>query len=268
MNNFKLKQNYDINDMLEIVKLLRDPVDGCPWDKVQTHASIRKNFIEETYEVADAIDAENPEMLCEELGDIMLQVLLHCTMESEKGNFDFNDVCDGICKKLIYRHPHIFGNVKVNSTDDVLANWDKLKEKEKSLYTAQDNLKAVPNALPALMRSQKVQKRAAKYGFEYSDVYSALSDLQSEIEELKHAAAENKNIKGETGDVLFSAVNVGRMLGVDCEEALGETCTEFIRRVSVCEENAAKQGKELTALDSAELDRLWKTAKQTGLAEK
>ncbi|MEG2053973.1 MAG: nucleoside triphosphate pyrophosphohydrolase [Oscillospiraceae bacterium] len=261
MQNFNFKQNYDIADLKKIVSLLRDPVDGCPWDKVQTHSTIRQNFIEETYEVCDAIDAQNDEMLCEELGDVLLQVMLHTQFEAEKNSFDFDKVCDGICKKLIYRHPHIFSDTKVNGTTEVLKNWDKLKEKEKSLLTASDNLNAVPNALPALMKSKKLQKRAGEYGFKYDDVNAAFADLDSEIAELKQAIVDKKGEKGEIGDVLFSVVNVARMLNIDAEEALSQCSDKFKARVIGCEEIATQNGKSLKDMSKKELDDAYKLVK-------
>ncbi len=169
MNGLTQKERYNMEDLLEIVALLRDPENGCPWDKVQTHTSIRKNFIEETYEVADAIDLADASLLCEELGDVLLQVALHTRMEEEQGAFTFGDVCTGICKKLIYRHPHIFGDAGAQTPDEALQNWEALKRREKHREGAGDDLDSVPAALPALMRSRKVAKRAADHGFTYPD---------------------------------------------------------------------------------------------------
>ncbi|MDL2219697.1 MazG family protein, partial [Ruminococcaceae bacterium OttesenSCG-928-O06] len=172
---------YTMDDLLEIVRILRAP-GGCPWDAEQTHASIRQNLLEEAYEVADAIDRQSTEDLCEELGDLLLQVALHVQMEQEAGGFSFNDVCDAICRKLIYRHPHVFGQVQQLATGQVLDNWEKLKNAEKGRDTAASRLDSVPQSLPAAMYAEKVQKRAAAYGFCYADTAAALADLASEVE--------------------------------------------------------------------------------------
>ena len=222
MNGLTQKERYNMEDLLEIVALLRDPENGCPWDKVQTHTSIRKNFIEETYEVADAIDLADASLLCEELGDVLLQVALHTRMEEEQGAFTFGDVCTGICKKLIYRHPHIFGDAGAQTPDEALQNWEALKRREKHREGAGDDLDSVPAALPALMRSRKVAKRAADHGFTYPDAQAAIADLEQELTELKQAVAQGSADaqQEELGDVLFSAANVSRFLDCDAEEAL------------------------------------------------
>ena len=159
MVDFQYKDSYDVNDLVEIVRILRSP-GGCPWDAEQTHESIRRDFLEETYEVAEAIDEGSTEHLKEELGDVLLQVALHTRMEEEQGNFNLNDVADGVCKKLIYRHPHVFGDVSVSGTGEVLTNWDALKRKEKHQATHTDALNSVARSLPALWRAEKVQKKA------------------------------------------------------------------------------------------------------------
>lgn len=261
--SFAYKDVYTLQDLLDIVALLRDPEHGCPWDKVQTHESIRKNFLEETYEVADAIDLNDSHLLCEELGDILLQVALHTQMETEEKHFSFTDVTTGICKKLILRHPHIFGDVKADTPEAVLNNWEAIKRVEKSRERASDNLDSVPAALPALMRSRKVQKRAADYGFNYDGTDAALRDMDSEVAELKEALTENDaaHIEEELGDVLFSVVNVSRFAHVDAEEALTRSTQKFVRRFKRVEELAAADGKELQELSPQELDKLWKQAK-------
>lgn len=260
--DFKLKNQYTISDLLEIVKILREP-GGCPWDREQTHQSIRKNLIEETYEVAEAIDTQDAPLLCEELGDLLLQIALHVRMEEERGQFTFDDVCDGICKKLIHRHPHVFGDLAGDlSTGQVLDNWEKLKNEEKGRQTAAQRLDSVPKTLPALMYSAKVQKRAADFGFAYPDVQAAFADLDSEVAECRQSLADVEQAGKEIGDVLFSAVNVARLLDVDPEEALTQSCARFKNRVRCIEQLAGENGKELAALEEDELDLLWKKAKQ------
>ena len=183
---FQAKEKYSVSDLISIMALLRGE-GGCPWDREQDHLTIRKNLIEEAYEVVEAIDAGDPEMLREELGDLLLQVVFHSRISEEEGDFSIEEVADGICRKLIHRHPHIFSDVVVKDSGEVLENWDAIKKQEKGQKTASDTLHSVPKVLPALMRSQKVQKRAAKTGFDYPDALSALADLESEIAELREA---------------------------------------------------------------------------------
>ena len=173
VKDFAFKDSYNCADLINIVSILRAP-GGCPWDAEQTHESIRKNFIEETYEVIEAINMNSPEMLREELGDVLLQIALHAQMEAEKGVFTFDDVCDEICKKLIIRHPHVFGDVNVSSTDEVLTNWDAIKMATKKQKTTAESMASVPRELPALMRAQKIQHKAAKVGFDWDDISGAL----------------------------------------------------------------------------------------------
>lgn len=259
--DFEQKQNYTMQDLLHVITLLRSP-EGCPWDREQTHESIRTNLIEETYEVADAIDQKDTALLQEELGDLLMQILLHTEMEREKGTFNFDDVCDTLCKKMVYRHPHVFGDVKADSTGQVLHNWEALKNAEKGRSTAADRLDSVPAALPALMRSEKTQKRAAAYGFAYKDVGGAMQDLNGEVAELQQAVETGEGLQHEVGDVLFSAVNVARMLDVDAEEALARSCERFAGRVKTAEQLAEADGKHLEDVDPKELDGLWTRAKK------
>ena len=258
MVDFQYKDSYDVNDLVEIVRILRSP-GGCPWDAEQTHESIRRDFLEETYEVAEAIDEGSTEHLKEELGDVLLQVALHTRMEEEQGNFNLNDVADGVCKKLIYRHPHVFGDVSVSGTGEVLTNWEALKRKEKHQATHTDALNSVARSLPALWRAEKVQKKAKKAGFDWPDVSSALDKLSEELTEFKAAVAENSNVEEELGDLLFSAVNAARFVKVDPETALQKATEKFIARFRRVEELAGDLPME--DMDLAELDKLWEQAK-------
>lgn len=258
MVDFQYKDSYDVNDLVEIVRILRSP-GGCPWDAEQTHESIRRDFLEETYEVAEAIDEGSTEHLKEELGDVLLQVALHTRMEEEQGNFNLNDVADGVCKKLIYRHPHVFGDVSVSGTGEVLTNWDALKRKEKHQATHTDALNSVARSLPALWRAEKVQKKAKKAGFDWPDVSGALDKLSEELTEFKAAVAENSNVEEELGDLLFSAVNAARFVKVDPETALQKATEKFIARFRRAEELAGDRPME--DMDLAELDKLWEQAK-------
>ena len=260
MVNFQCKDQYDLNDLRKIVEVLRAP-GGCPWDAEQTHESIRRNLLEEAYEVAEAIDEGSSDHLKEELGDLLLQVIFHARMEEEKGAFDISAVADGICKKLIYRHPHVFGDVKVKDSAEVLTNWDELKRKEKEQQTVTSVLDSVARSLPALWRAEKIQSKAAKVGFDWPDVSGALQKLEEEVGELREAVENNTNYSEELGDVLFSAVNTARFLKVDPEEALGNTCDKFIGRFSYVEKAAAEEGRALEDMSLEEMDMLYERAK-------
>lgn len=260
--DFEIKDNYDINDFLRLVTVLRSP-GGCPWDRKQTHESIKKNFIEETYEVVEAINKADAEGLKEELGDVLLQVAMHSEMESEKGSFDFNDVVNDICKKLVVRHPHVFGDAAAQSSDEALQNWDQVKLKTKGMKRQGEAMIKVPREFPALMRAQKVQEKAAKAGFDWDDINGAVDKLHEEIDELETALAAGvgKDIEEEFGDVLFSCVNVSRFIGADSEEALTASTDKFIKRYLLVEKLAADEGLDMKTASIEELDKLWNKAK-------
>lgn len=260
--DFEIKDNYDINDFLRLVTVLRSP-GGCPWDRKQTHESIKKNFIEETYEAVEAINKADAEGLKEELGDVLLQVAMHSEMESEKGSFDFNDVVNDICKKLVVRHPHVFGDAAAQSSDEALQNWDQVKLKTKGMKKQGEAMIKVPREFPALMRAQKVQEKAAKAGFDWDDINGAVDKLHEEIDELETALAAGvgKDIEEEFGDVLFSCVNVSRFIGADSEEALTASTDKFIKRYLLVEKLAADEGLGMKTASIEELDKLWNKAK-------
>lgn len=260
MINFVKKESYDVSDLEQIVAILRAP-GGCPWDAEQTHESTRRDFLEEAYEVIEAINEGSTEHLKEELGDVLLQVVFHAQMEKEAGRFDLNDAADGVCKKLIYRHPHVFAQVEVSGTGEVLENWDQLKRVEKHQQTHTDALNSVARSLPALWRAEKVQKKARKAGFDWDDASGPMDKLQEELDELKAAVAEGSNIEEELGDLLFAAVNLSRFVGVDCEQALTAATDKFIGRFAKVEELAAGQGRAMETMTLAELDELWEQAK-------
>ncbi len=220
------RERFTMDDLCAIVALLRDPADGCPWDKEQTHASIRKNFIEETYEVVDAIDLCDSALLCEELGDVLLQVALHTQMETECGAFTMEDVCTGICKKLIARHPHIFGESGARTPDEVLGAWERIKRREKHREGLAEDLESIPRALPALMRAQKAAKRAAQHGVSCSDAET----LPRDVDELRKAAQDGDSGQCEywLGELLFHAAAAAHALGCDAEEALTRATGRFI----------------------------------------
>lgn len=254
------KNSYDLNDLIQIVKILRGP-GGCQWDGEQTHQSIRRNFLEEAYEVAEAIDQESPEHLQEELGDVLLQVVFHASIEEDKGRFDLNDVADGVCKKLIYRHPHVFGTVSVSSTDEILSNWEDLKKLEKGQASQADALDAVARSLPALWRAEKVQKKAAKVGFDWDDVSGAVDKLSEEVDEVKAAINGSGNPFEELGDLLFAAVNTARFLNIDPEDALHAASDKFAARFRRVEDAVTAQGKRMEDMTLAQLDDIWNRIK-------
>lgn len=259
---FERKEKYDIQDLLTIMRLLRTP-EGCPWDRAQTHQSVRNDLLEEAYEVADAIDRDDSTALCEELGDLLLQVTFHSQMAKENGEFDFDAVADGICKKLIYRHPHVFADAVADTPDEVLTNWDALKRVEKAQDTVTDTLRSVPRAFPALMRAQKVQKRAAKAGFDWDSADGAWDKLREESEELRAAVASRdaQAVAEELGDLLFSAVNVSRFLKVNAEQALNAATDKFIERFARVERIASSRGLDLSTSPMETLDAIWDEVK-------
>ncbi len=260
---FEFKDRYNIDDLISIVTLLRAP-GGCPWDAAQTHESIRKNFIEETYEVIEAINKEDTDGLKEELGDVLMQVALHTEMEREKGSFDFDDVCNDVCQKLIIRHPHVFGNVSADNEEEALDSWNEAKKASKGIKKQSQSMISVPVELPALMRAQKVQSKAAKVGFDWNDINGAIDKVNEEINELKIAAehGDKAEIEEELGDLLFSCVNVSRFLKLDSEEALKGATDKFISRFKIVEELAQQRGISMEESSIETLDSLWDEAKE------
>ncbi len=260
--NFERKSEYNFNDLVQIMKILRSP-DGCPWDKVQTHQSIRQNFIEETYEAIEAIDTCDTELLKEELGDVMMQVIFHTIMEEEVGSFDINDVCDAVCKKLIVRHPHVFSDTIADTADEVLKNWDKIKMDTKSQKTQSQVLASVSKSLPALMYSQKIQHKAAKVGFDFEKTDDAFDKVSEELAELKTAVANDDvdNMSEELGDLLFSVVNVARFIKVDSEKALYDATVKFTDRFSKVEQLCNERSINMAEAPISVLDSLWDEVK-------
>ncbi len=262
MVDFQYADHYDVDAYRKIIAVLRGE-GGCPWDREQTHESIRRNVLEEAYEVCEAIDEGDPEHLKEELGDLLMQVLFHARIEEEAGRFDLDDVADRAVKKLILRHPHVFGAVEVENSAEVLDNWDKIKRVEKAQDTVTDAMTDVAETLPALWRAEKIQKKAAKVGFDWPDISGALSKIAEESEELRAAIENNDevNIEEEIGDLIFSTVNVARFAGVDPEKAAHKSCEKFIRRFRFLEQAAAADGKTLEGMSLDEMEVYYQRAR-------
>lgn len=262
MVEYQQKNRYNIDDLLDIMRLLRSE-GGCPWDREQTHESIKSDFIEETCEVIEAIDLKDTALLREELGDVLLQVVFHCRIEEEAEHFRFDDVCDEVCKKLIVRHPHVFGEVKADTTDQVLKNWDAIKMETKGQETYTDTLRSVAKSLPALMRAQKVGKRAMRAGMDFRCAEDAVACISNEKAELDAAiiSGNKADIEEELGDLLFSCVNAARHLGIDAEQALKDSTEKFINRFSVTEDLVRKDDIDMKSLPIEELDVYWDKAK-------
>lgn len=260
MLNFENKEHYTVYDLKALISLLRGP-GGCPWDREQTHESIRRNFLEEVYEAVEAIDEQDSVHLCEELGDVLTQIVFHADIESDAGRFDLDDVADMVCRKLILRHPHVFGNVTVSGSDEVLDNWDAIKRLEKKQETVTDSLHAVARSLPGLWRAEKLQKKAAAVGFDWPELSGAMDKLEEELGELRAAVESGNGELEELGDLLFSAVNVARFLQIDPEDALHHSCEKFIARFAHLEKSAIEQGRALEDMSLSEMDNLYEEAK-------
>jgi tetrapyrrole methylase family protein / MazG family protein len=247
-----------IDRLREIVSKLRAP-DGCPWDREQTHATLKPHLLEECYELIDAIDDQDDEALLEELGDLLLQVVLHAQMADEEGRFHFDQVADRIADKLVLRHPHVFGQGKLSTSDAVLRQWDTIKRSEKKERTS--ILDGVPRTLPALAKAQKVQIKAARAGFDWHEAQDVLAKIREEIAEIE-AAQDSEQLSDELGDLLFSLVNFARKRDLDAEGLLQTATEKFSRRFRAIEALAAEKGLKLSALSLPEMDRLWEQAKK------
>ena len=256
------KDRYSFEDLLEVMKILRSE-NGCPWDREQTHDSLKRYLIEETYEVLEAIDKKSKDMLCEELGDLLLQIVFHAQIAEENGEFDINDVITGISKKMYDRHTHVFGEDKAETAQDVVNNWEVIKRKEKRIETYTEDLRKIAPNLPALMRSYKVQQKAAKAGFDWNDIKDVIDKVYEEINELNSAreAQDIEKVSEELGDLLFSVVNVSRFLNVHPELALNATVEKFINRFEYIEKTVSKEGRKLENLSLKEMNLLWDDAK-------
>ena len=265
MVDFEYKPRYGWDDFLEIMRLLRGP-GGCPWDAEQTHQSIRRNFLEETCEALDALDRDDAVDMQEELGDVLMQVVFHATIEEERGRFTMADVVDGVAQKMVYRHPHVFGGtMQADNSEQVLVNWEVLKRQEKGQRSTADAIESVPHTLPALWRAEKTASKTAKAGFDWDDAMSALNKLEEEVRELRQAMESGKapdaphGVREELGDALFMAAKLGQMTHVDPEDALHRACDKFDSRFRFVESGADKPLADCT---KEELLALWRAAKE------
>ena len=254
-----------IERLLEIMAKLRAP-DGCPWDREQTHESLKSDLIEEAYEVIDAIESGNSSDLEEELGDLLLQVVFHSEIAAGEGRFQFDAVANGISDKLVRRHPHVFGTVEVSGAGEVLQNWDAIKKAEKQGEDEKPSsiVSGIPKHLPALQKAHQIQKRAARAGFDWEHIDAVFEKLHEEIDELKEAIQSNQEeaVRDELGDLLFSVVNVSRFLGHNPEEILNQNVKKFVSRFQHVEDQVHATGRSMKDFSTAELDVFWTTAKQ------
>ena len=257
-----LQITNDFNDLLEIMDKLRSE-NGCPWDKEQTHESLKRYLIEESYEVLEAIDENDDDKLIEELGDVLLQIVFHAQVGKEEGFFNINDVIKKICTKMIDRHPHVFGTLDINTSEEVLVKWDEIKKKEQGLKNYTDELRHVPKNLPALMRAEKVQKKAAKVGFDWDKVECALDKVLEEYYEVKdvYKGKDKGKMLEEIGDLIFASVNVARFLDIDPEFALNYTIEKFIKRFAYIEQIGKSKGVDMASMTLEQMDELWEEAK-------
>lgn len=270
-----MQASTDINRLLEIMAALRQPETGCPWDIVQSFDTIKPYTIEEAYEVADAIERKDPDDLCEELGDLLLQVVFHARIAEEEGLFSFGDVVEAITRKMIRRHPHVFARSEADTPEAVKAQWDKIKQEEKAERLARraargsaadpdtGYLGSVQRSFPALTEALKLQERAAKVGFDWSEAAPILDKIEEEIGELREALAENRpdKVKDELGDLIFALVNIGRHVGAEPEQALRGTNTKFRNRFSYIETSLEASGETLQGASLERMEELWQAAK-------
>lgn len=255
MSNFQVKENYNLEDFISLISFLRSE-EGCAWDRVQTHTSIKRNLLEEAYELAETLENGDKEHMKEELGDVMMQVLFHTDIEAKAGSFDLNDVADYACKKLVSRHPNLFGE----KTD---LDWDQIKRLERGEHTVASEMNDVARSLPALWRAEKIQKKAAKIGYDWPDVHDALDKIQEETQELREGidAEDRENIIEELGDLIFASVDAARMLGVDPEFAVHQACEKALRRFRYMEQAAMERGMPLEMMNLVEMEELHQNAR-------
>lgn len=258
------KEKKTFQDLIELMDTLRGS-NGCPWDKEQTHESIKTCLTEESYEFFEAVDAHNCDMMKEELGDILFQVMFHSKMASERGEFDVTDVIDHVVRKLTSRHPHVFQpDKKLGTAEEVLTQWEKIKRKEKGYENRKSVVDGIPKALPALQKAHKVQRKVSKVGFDWDHIDHVLAKVDEELLEVREALKNNdpKHIEEEVGDLLFSVANLSRFLGLEAENVLHKTIYKFMNRFKTVENEIEKQGKKLEDCSLEEMDRIWEKAKK------
>ena len=256
---FERKDFYTIEDLLKVVEILRHPEIGCEWDRVQTHLSVRKDFIEETYEAVDAIDNNDKELMLEEFGDVLLQVLLHCQMEKEQDSFTFEDVVNALAAKLILRHPHVFKGLEVNGVEDVLNNWEAIKNDSHGHTTVSQTVNAVPHSFPALMYAQKVQKRVAAGHLPVPDKKAEIANIRSILDRMEDSDTVTEE---QMENMLFSAVNIARQSKMDGEMLLREKSRKFVKIFNIFENLALQKGLAFDTIEFAALKELWSLAEQ------
>jgi tetrapyrrole methylase family protein/MazG family protein len=257
----KDKNLRDFNVLKDIIARLRSP-DGCPWDREQTHTSLQPYLIEECYEVLQALEERDSEKLCGELGDLLLQIMLHSQIASENSEFTVDDVIEKINEKLIKRHPHVFGNIEVNNSEEVRHNWEAIKQEERG--EDESLLGSVPGKMPALSYGQSIQRRVASVGFDWDEPEDILDKLAEEVKELMHASSHEEKVR-EFGDLMFTLVNMGRRMDIDMEMALRAANQRFYERFTFMEEECRKQGVEIKELSFDEQNKLWEKAKKACL---
>jgi tetrapyrrole methylase family protein / MazG family protein len=260
--NTRNDQDNVFRKLVELMAALRGP-EGCPWDRKQTPESLKPFLIEECYEVIDALDEGNPDKVKEELGDLLFQIIFHARIAEEAGHFSMRDVITAIHEKMIRRHPHVFGDEKLATDKEVLANWEEIKKKEKGHKDRRSVLEGVPKELPSLLRAHRLQERAARVGFDWNHLNEALPKLDEEIAEFKESlkSEDASKIEEELGDVFFMLVNISRFLGVNPDDALRKTISKFIHRFRYIEEHAENAGKSLNDMTLDEMEKLWQEAK-------
>ncbi len=255
-----MSDRHGFDEFVEVIAALRAP-DGCPWDREQTHRSIAKNVVEEAYEAVHAIENDDVAGLREELGDVLLQVVLHSQIASDDGEFTIDDVVEGVRAKIVRRHPHVFGDVQADTAAEVFRNWDEIKLAEKA-EKGKSLLDDVPHALPALMLAQTISRKAVSAGFEWESLQGVIDKLHEEVAELAETEEGSEEAAGEIGDILFTVVNLARKQGIDAETALRGTCDKFRSRWAMMEEAAAAAGRDVADMTLDEQEELWRRAKE------
>ncbi len=260
---FVKKDFYTIEDLLKIVEMLRDPQEGCEWDRVQTHLSIRKDFIEETYEAVDAIENDDKELMLEEFGDVLLQVLLHSQMEKEKGRFDFSNVVNELAQKLVLRHPHVFKGTDIDGVDRVLTQWERIKNESHGHTTVSRTVNAVPHSFPALMYAQKIQKRVQAGKLPVPGIKDEINNIRTLLDKIEDAADKNDIAEDDLAALLFSAVNITRQNKLDTEQVLREKSMKFVKIFNIFENLALQKGIIFDTIDSVALKEIWLQAQES-----